>query len=77
MGILVTGGTGNVGSEVVKAQDVLQQHGVYPAPIGGTSVSRVDVRDIADAAAIALTTSLGHATHRFDALARETAAAWR
>jgi uncharacterized protein YbjT (DUF2867 family) len=38
-------------------KDVLEQHGVYPQPIGDVGVSRVDVRDIAEAAAIALTTS--------------------
>ena len=35
------------------------QHGVYPQPIGDVGLSRVDVRDIAEAAAIALTTG-GH-----------------
>lgn len=35
-------------------------HGVYPLPIGGRGIARVDVRDIADAAANALTGS-GHA----------------
>jgi uncharacterized protein YbjT (DUF2867 family) len=38
-------------------KDVLLQYGVYPQPLGSTGVSRVDVRDIAEAAAIALTTS--------------------
>jgi uncharacterized protein YbjT (DUF2867 family) len=38
-------------------KDVLLQYGVYPQPLGGKGVSRVDVRDIAEAAAIALTTS--------------------
>jgi uncharacterized protein YbjT (DUF2867 family) len=37
-------------------KDVLLQHGVYPQPLGSAGVSRVDVRDIAEAAAIALTT---------------------
>lgn len=35
------------------------QHGLYPQPMGDVGLSRVDVRDIAEAAAIALTTS-GH-----------------
>lgn len=38
-------------------KDALLQHGVYPQPIGDVGLSRVDVRDIAEAAAIALTTS--------------------
>ena len=38
-------------------KDALLQHGVYPQPIGDAGISRVDVRDIAEAAAIALTTS--------------------
>jgi uncharacterized protein YbjT (DUF2867 family) len=37
-------------------KDVLLQHGVYPQPLGSKGVSRVDVRDIAEAAAIAMTT---------------------
>ncbi len=37
-------------------KDVLLQYGVYPQPIGDVGLSRVDVRDIADAAAAALTT---------------------
>jgi uncharacterized protein YbjT (DUF2867 family) len=38
-------------------KDALLQHGVYPQPIGSTGLNRVDVRDIAEAAAVALTTS--------------------
>lgn len=34
--------------------DAILRHGVYPQPIGARGLSRVDVRDIADAAAIAL-----------------------
>lgn len=34
--------------------DVVMQYGVYPQPIGSKGIARVDVRDIADAAAIAL-----------------------
>jgi uncharacterized protein YbjT (DUF2867 family) len=40
-------------------KDALIQYGVYPQPIGDSGLSRVDVRDIAEAAAITLTTP-GH-----------------
>lgn len=62
-------------------KDALQQYGVYPQPLGSTGVSRVDVRDIAEAAAIALT-SEGHAGETYDLVGPEamtgasTAAAW-
>jgi uncharacterized protein YbjT (DUF2867 family) len=36
-------------------KDVILQYGVYPQPIGDTGISRVDVRDIAEAAVNALT----------------------
>jgi uncharacterized protein YbjT (DUF2867 family) len=36
-------------------QDVILEHGIYPQPIGDVGISRVDVRDIAEAAANALT----------------------
>jgi uncharacterized protein YbjT (DUF2867 family) len=36
-------------------KDVILGYGVYPQPLGDVGVSRVDVRDIAEAAAIALT----------------------
>ena len=36
-------------------RDVMLKYGVYPQPLGSVGVSRVDVRDIAEAAAIALT----------------------
>jgi len=36
-------------------QEPITQHGVYPQPIGDVGLSRVDVRDIADAAVTALT----------------------
>jgi uncharacterized protein YbjT (DUF2867 family) len=36
-------------------KDALMKFGVYPQPIGSVGISRVDVRDIAEAAAIALT----------------------
>lgn len=35
-------------------KDALLRHGVYPQPLGSVGTSRVDVRDIAEAAAIAL-----------------------
>ena len=38
-------------------KDALLQYGVYPQPIGDAGLSRVDVRDIAEAAAISLTRS--------------------
>jgi uncharacterized protein YbjT (DUF2867 family) len=38
-------------------QQALMNYGVYPQPLGNAGVSRVDVRDIADAAVVALTTS--------------------
>lgn len=41
-------------------KDALLQYGVYPQPIGEVGISRVDVRDIAEAAAVALTEK-GHA----------------
>ena len=51
-------------------KDVLLQYGVYPQPIGGTGVSRVDVRDIAEAAAVALTAS-GHEGETYDLVGPE------
>jgi uncharacterized protein YbjT (DUF2867 family) len=44
----------------VGLKDPLMKGGVYPMPLGPVGVSTVDVRDIAEAAAIALTTE-GHA----------------
>lgn len=41
----------------VMFREALVEHGVYPQPIGGVGLSRVDVRDIARAAARALTGS--------------------
>ena len=38
-------------------RESIVEHGVYPQPIGRAGVSRVDVRDIADAAVRALTSS--------------------
>lgn len=37
-------------------EDTMTNYGVYPQPIGSVGLSRVDVRDIAEAAAITLTT---------------------
>lgn len=51
-------------------KDVLLQHGVYPQPIGSVGLSRVDVRDIADAAALALTTE-GHEGETYDIVGPE------
>lgn len=62
-------------------KDAILQYGVYPQPIGDKGCSRVDVRDIAEAAAIALTAG-GHAGETYnmvgpDALTgTETAAIW-
>jgi uncharacterized protein YbjT (DUF2867 family) len=46
-------------------KDVILQAGIYPQPIGNVGLSRVDVRDIAEAAAVALTTS-GHEGQTYD-----------
>jgi uncharacterized protein YbjT (DUF2867 family) len=51
-------------------KDVLLQHGVYPQPIGSTGISRVDVRDIAEAAAVALTEK-GHEGQTYDLVGPE------
>jgi uncharacterized protein YbjT (DUF2867 family) len=62
-------------------KDVLLHHSVYPQPLGSTGVSRVDVRDIAEAAAIALTEP-GHDGQTYDLVGPEemtgesTARAW-
>jgi uncharacterized protein YbjT (DUF2867 family) len=62
-------------------KDAILQYGVYPQPIGEKGCSRVDVRDIAEAAAIVLTGG-GHAGETYnlvgpDALTgTETAAIW-
>jgi uncharacterized protein YbjT (DUF2867 family) len=62
-------------------KDALLQYGVYPQPLGDVGLNRVDVRDIAEAAAIALTTS-GHEGRTYDLVGPEvhtgasTAAAW-
>jgi len=62
-------------------KDVLLQHGVYPQPIGDVGIHRVDIRDIAEAAAIALTTG-GHEGQTFNLVGpepftgKDTADAW-
>ena len=43
----------------VSLKDVLMKAGIYPMPLGTPGISAVDIRDIAEAAAIALT-SEGH-----------------
>jgi uncharacterized protein YbjT (DUF2867 family) len=42
-----------------RLKEILENYGVYPAPLGPVGVSPVDVRDIAEATAIVLTSS-GH-----------------
>ena len=62
-------------------RDVMLQYGAYPQPFGNVGVSRVDVRDIAEAAAIALTQP-GHDGRTYDLVgprplkAAETAELW-
>lgn len=62
-------------------KDAMLQHGVYPQPIGAVGTSRVDVRDIAEAAAIALTKD-GHAGRTYNLVGPDvltgasTAAIW-
>ena len=51
-------------------KDVMLQYGVYPQPLGSAGVSRVDVRDIAEAAAIALTSG-GHEGQSYDLVGPE------
>ncbi len=51
-------------------KDVILQHGVYPQPLGSAGLHRVDVRDIAEAAAVALTTS-GHEGQTYDIVGPE------
>jgi uncharacterized protein YbjT (DUF2867 family) len=47
------------------SRDAMLRAGVYPQPIGDVGLSRVDVRDIGEAAAIALTTT-GHEGQTYD-----------
>jgi uncharacterized protein YbjT (DUF2867 family) len=62
-------------------KDVMLQYGIYPQPIGDAGLHRVDVRDIAEAAAVALTTP-GHEGQIYDIVGPEahtgasTAEAW-
>ncbi len=62
-------------------KDAMLQYGVYPQPLGSAGLSRVDVRDIADAAALALTTD-GHSGETYDLVGPDvvtgesTAATW-
>jgi len=62
-------------------KDALLRYGVYSTPIGDKGISRVDVRDIAEAAAIALTRD-GHAGKTYDLVGPDvltgehTAAIW-
>ncbi len=62
-------------------REAMLQHGVYPQPLGEAGLSRVDVRDIAEAAAIALTTG-HHAGEIYNLVGpdvltgEQTAAAW-
>jgi uncharacterized protein YbjT (DUF2867 family) len=51
-------------------KDVLLQYSLYPQPIGSAGISRVDVRDIAEAAAISLTSS-GHEGQTYDLVGPE------
>jgi uncharacterized protein YbjT (DUF2867 family) len=51
-------------------KDAILQYGIYPQPIGSAGLHRVDVRDIAEAAAIALTTS-GHEGQTYDLVGPE------
>jgi uncharacterized protein YbjT (DUF2867 family) len=51
-------------------KDALLQYGVYPQPIGDVGLSRVDIRDIAEAAAIALTAG-GHAGETYNLVGPE------
>jgi uncharacterized protein YbjT (DUF2867 family) len=62
-------------------KDALLKYGVYPQPLGSAGLSRVDVRDIAEAAAVALTAG-GHDGESYDLVGPEvhtgesTAAVW-
>lgn len=51
-------------------KDVILQYGIYPQPLGATGVSRVDVRDIAEAAAVTLLSS-GHEGQTYDLVGPE------
>ena len=51
-------------------KEAILEHGVYPQPIGDAGVARVDVRDIAEAAAITLT-GPGHDGEIYDLVGPE------
>jgi uncharacterized protein YbjT (DUF2867 family) len=51
-------------------KDVILQHGMYPQPLGSVGLHRVDVRDIAEAAAVTLTES-GHEGETYDLVGPE------
>lgn len=51
-------------------QQALMEFGVYPNPLGSVGLHRVDVRDIADAAAVALTED-GHAGEHYPVVGPE------
>lgn len=51
-------------------KDVLLQYGIYPQPLGDIGVSRVDVRDISEAAVLSLTTS-SHEGQTYDLVGPE------
>jgi uncharacterized protein YbjT (DUF2867 family) len=51
-------------------QEPLMKAGIYPQPLGDVGLSRVDVRDIAEAAAVALTQS-GHEGQSYDLVGPE------
>ena len=52
------------------SKDALLRYGVYPQPLGDAGLNRVDVRDIAEAAAIVLTSS-GHDGETYDLVGPE------
>jgi uncharacterized protein YbjT (DUF2867 family) len=62
-------------------KDAMLQYGVYPQPLGSVGTSRVDVRDIADAAAVTMLDS-GHEGQTYDIVGPDavtgesTAAEW-
>lgn len=62
-------------------KDAMLQYGVYPQPIGSQGMHRVDIRDIAEAATIALTTN-GHEGQTYNLVGpdgvtgQSTAEAW-
>jgi uncharacterized protein YbjT (DUF2867 family) len=51
-------------------KDVLLQYGIYPQPLGDIGVSRVDVRDISEAAVLSLTSS-AHEGQTYDLVGPE------